>query len=184
MMKTSKLPTSFPKRYRDSLLVVLVTLTLSFLVMSCGSDTVTEEQVEYTQGVITLMEEVSPEQFKIVDETVVANKNDSKIITQYLDGHKDTISLYEAQAIAQDTTSRHYHRHRTYYWGLMGWHLGRSSSIPPASNAYHNQAAYNRVQNNAGSTMQRTARRTTVSRPANSSKGYGSSSKSSRSYGG
>lgn len=182
-MSTSTFRQSFPHQVRDGLLIVAVCISLSLLV-SC-SDSVTEEQVEFTQGVITLMEEVSPDQYKIIDETVVPNKSDSKIITQYLDGHRDTMSLYEAQAVSTaDTTSRHYHHHRAYYGGLMGYYLGRSASIPPSPGVYQDNATYNRVQNSAGTTMHSTARRTTVSRPSNSSSGFGSSSKSTRSYGG
>jgi hypothetical protein len=182
-MKTPKLRHSFPDKYRDAIWVALVTLTLSFLVLSC-SDTVSEEQVEFTQGVITFMEETEPEQYKIIDEKVVADKAESKIITDYLDGHRDTISLYEAQAMSADTTTHHRRRYHTFYGGLMGYYLGRSASVPPSPGVYQNQATYNRVHNNAYSSMQNTARRTTVSRPSNSSKGFGSSSKSSRSYGG
>lgn len=182
-MKTSQLRQSFPYKYREAIWVALVTLTLSFLVVSC-SNTVTEEQVEFTQGVITFMEEVEPEQYKIVDEQVVPDKADSKIITSYLDGRRDTMTLYEAQAVSADTSAHHRHRHRTYYGGLIGFYLGRSASIPPSPGVYQNQATYNRVHNNAYSSMQSSARRTSVSRPSNSSKGYGSSSKSSRSYGG
>ncbi|PHN02273.1 hypothetical protein [Flavilitoribacter nigricans] len=185
-MKTSKFRQSFPHQYREAVWIALVTLTLSLLVLNC-SDTITEEQVEFTQGVITFMEEVEPEQYKIVDEQVVADKTDSKIITDYLDGRRDTISLYEAQAMSADTTSTGTHRrshYRTYYGGLMGFYLGRSTSIPPSPGVYQNQSTYNRVHNNAYSSMQSTARRTTVTRPSGSSKGFGSSSKSSRSYGG
>lgn len=183
-MKTSKFRQSFPHKYRDAVLVFLFTLTLSLLVISC-SNTVTEERVEFTQGVITLMEEVEPGQYKIMDEQVVDSKASSMIITNYLDGHRDTITLNEAQAMSADTTStRHRSHYRTYYGGLMGFYLGRSSSIPPSPGVYQNQSTYNRVHNNAYSSMQSTARRTTVSRPASSSKGFGSSSKSSRSYGG
>ena len=66
----------------------------------------------------------------------------------------------------------------------MGYYLGRRAGVPPSPGVYRDQNTYNRVQNGAGSSMQSTARRTTVSRPAKSSSGYGSSSRSSRSYGG
>ncbi|MCB0633178.1 MAG: hypothetical protein R2824_11195 [Saprospiraceae bacterium] len=183
MTRTSQLEFFFPQRTRHALLITAVTLALSLLV-SC-SDTVSEEQVEFTQGVITFMEEVTPEQYKIVDEQIVDNKEDSKIITQYIDGHRDTMTLYEAQVVNQDTTTqqRRYY-HRTYYGGLMGYYLGRSHSVPPSPGVYQDPSTYNRVQNSTGSTLQRTARRTMVSRPSKSSSGFGSSSKSSRSYGG
>lgn len=185
-MKTSKFRQSFPHKYRDAVLIGLVTLTLSLLIISC-SNTVTEEKVEFTQGVLTFMQETEPGQYKIVDEQLVADKTQSLIITDYLDGHRDTLTLNEAQAMNADTTSssNHHRRHyRTYYGGLMGYYLGRSASVPPSPGVYQNQATYNRVHNSAYNNMQSTARRTTVSRPASSSKGYGSSSKSSRSYGG
>lgn len=182
-MKTSSFTACCPSQYRGPVFIALLTFALSLLV-SC-SDTVTEEKVEFTKGVITFMEEVSPDQYKIVDEQVIENKDDSKIITSYLDGRRDTMSLYEAQVMSSssDTTSHRYHRHRTYYGGLIGYYLGRSSSVPPSPGVYQNQSTYNRVQNTAGNTMQTTARRTTVTRPKSSSSGFGSG-KSSRSYGG
>lgn len=184
-MKTLKINHYFPEEYRNALLIASLVLLLSLLV-SC-EDSLTEEQVEFTQGVVTFMEEVTPEQYRIVNEKLVDNQADSRIITDYLDGHRDTITLYEAQAVSADSTrdtDHHRSYHRTYYGGLIGYYLGRSASVPPSPGVYRDQSTYNRVQNSAGTTLQQTARRTTVSRPANSSRGFGSGSKSSRSYGG
>lgn len=174
---------TIPKVYRTAVLVILMVLTL-LLLNSC-ENTVTEEKIEYTQGVITYMEEVSPEQFKIIDEVLVANKEDSRIITDYMDGSRDTITLYEAQAISADTTNNTQHRrhYRAYYGGLIGYYLGRSAMVPPSPASYQDQSTYNRVQNTAGTGMQQTARRTTVTRPSNARRSFGSS-RSTRSYGG
>lgn len=154
---------------------------------SCGSDTnyVEEEKVELTKGLITELKEVEENSFKITDERVVDSKEDSRIIAHYLDGTIDTFTVDQVRVVEQNDPN--YHRRSgmsgVLMGGLMGYYLGRSLSSPPRASAYADPKTYNRVNSNAGSTLNQTARRTTVRRPSRSSSGHGSG-RSTRSSGG
>jgi hypothetical protein len=155
----------------------------------CSSDepeTITEEVTIPTEGLITTVKEVQTDQYRIEDEEVVANTEDSRIIAKYMDSTIDTFTLDEAQLV-RDTTTTAYRRQssvmRMASFGLMGYLMGRSmGSFRPNSSAYVDQSTYNRVSNGAGQRMQQTARKTSVTRPAKGKSGYGSGS--TRSYGG
>ena len=154
---------------------------------SSSSNVVNEEVVTPTQGIITTVKEVEADEFRIEDEQIVDSPEDSRIIAKYMDNTVDTFTLAEAQ-MASDTSNSQYRRRnpvaRMAYYGLMGYFMGRSmGSHRPHSSAYVDQNTYNRVTNNAGQSMQRTARRTSVSRPSSGKSGYGGS-RSTRSYGG
>lgn len=156
---------------------------------------VEEERVELTKGLITTLEEIEPNNFKIIDEQVIDDKAESRVITQYLDGTVDTLLLNEVDpntlastAEPSDSTGRsHYHRRRSMsgvlMGGLMGYYMGRSTSVPPSASSYRDQNTYNRVNSSAGRTLSNTASRTTVRRPSSGSSGYGGS-RSTRSSGG
>ena len=66
---------------------------------SSGGETeyVSETVLEPTQGLITKVEEVKKDAFKIADETTVEKKEDSRIIAQYLDGKVDTFTLEQVK---------------------------------------------------------------------------------------
>jgi hypothetical protein len=153
-------------------------------------ETVTEEVVSPTQGLITTVKEVEKDQFKIEDEQTIDDVSASLIIAKYMDNTVDTFTLDEARMVADTTNgeSNNYRRSsvvRMASYGLMGYFFGRSmGSFRPNRSAYVDQGTYNRVTNNAGQSMQRTASRRTVSRPAGGKSGYGGSSRSTRSYGG
>lgn len=158
-------------------------LSGSMIFTSCSSEPqyTTEEKVELTKGLITEVEEVKAGQFKITDETVVPTRDDSRIIALYLDGARDTFTLDEAMLVeANDGRRRGFSS--VLMGGMMGYMMGRSLSSPVNPTAYKNQDTYNRVNKTTGSTLQNTAKRTTVRKPVRSKSGYGS--KSSRSYGG
>ncbi|MEZ5041295.1 MAG: hypothetical protein R2828_15465 [Saprospiraceae bacterium] len=154
-----------------------------------------EEQIELTKGLVSVLEEVEPNNFKIVDEQVVETKAESRVITHYLDGTIDTLMLNDvdpntlaATSEPADSTSRHhyYRRHgmsSVLMGGLMGYYMGRSMSVPPSAASYRDQNTYNRVNSSAGRTLANTASRTTVRRPTSGSSGFGSG-KSTRSVGG
>lgn len=156
---------------------------------------VEEQQVELTKGLITTLEEIEPNNFKIIDEQVVESKADSRVITQYMDGTIDTLMLNDvdpttlaATAEPSDSTGRnHYHRRRSMsgvlMGGLMGYYMGRSTSVPPSASSYRDQNTYNRVNSSAGRTLSNTASRTTVRKPSSGSSGFGGS-RSTRSSGG
>lgn len=132
-----------------------------------------------TQGLITTVAEVNPEEYKIASEEPVEYVADSRIIVNELDGSSDTFTLEEARLIEQtvpDTsrTRRPFRSAGLGYWGFLM--LGRMGARPSAG-AYVNNAAYQQTTNTTGSQMQRTATR--------ARSGYGSGSgKSTRSFGG
>ena len=146
----------------------------------------TEEVVEPTQGVISYLQQQPDSSFLIADEVTIDNPEDSKVIATYLDNTRDTFSLSEVQAMSNEDDNGHYRSRGIYrgvYWGLMGYWMGRSMSSPVRSSAYMDQNTYNRVNNGAGQNMQRTASRTTRTKPSAGRSGYGGGS-STRSYGG
>ncbi|MEN0005942.1 MAG: hypothetical protein AAF798_17460 [Bacteroidota bacterium] len=155
---------------------------------SCGDNVqyVEEEKIELTKGLITEVEEVAKDDFRIIDERVVEDKADSRVIAHYLDGSVDTMLVSQIQQTGtqQDST---YRRRRSMngilMGGLMGYYMGRSMNTPVSSGVYKDPQTYNRVTSNAGSTLNSTANRTTVRRPSNTSKGFGGG-KSTRTYGG
>ena len=162
--------------------IVVSSFVLGAFLISCGGGGT--EKLSPTQGVVTTIEEVSPDEFKIIDEQVIATKSESKIIAKYIDGSVDTLSLNEAQLAYKDSTNstrRHSSRgFRSVMWGgLFGYYMGRNMNSPINRNAYGNQTAYDK-SNRSHSNLKSTARRTRVSSPRKSS----GRSRSSRSYGG
>ena len=137
-----------------------------------AQETTTEEVVSPTQGLITTVKEVETDQFKIEDEQAVDEISASRIIAKYMDNTVDTFTLDEAKLVADTTSSNsnNYRRSsvvRMASYGLMGYFFGRSmGSFRPNRSAYVDQSTYNRVTNNAGQSLQRTANRRTVSRPS------------------
>ncbi|MEM8528048.1 MAG: hypothetical protein AAGG68_25625 [Bacteroidota bacterium] len=146
-----------------------------------SSDMVTEEVVVPTEGLITTVKEMETDQFKIEDEVVVDQPEDSRIIAKYMDGAIDTFTLDEARLVENDSSHRGSGIMRAASYGFLGFMLGRSmGSFRPSPGAYVDQSTYNKVSNGAGQRMQSTAQRTKVSKPRS---GYGGKS-STRSYGG
>ncbi len=168
----------------------LVSLAIgsTILFTGCGDNVeyVEEEEIqEFTQGVITTVDEVETDRFKIADETVVPKKEDSRIIANYLDGTADTLTLDEARLVDADDPQ---HRRRSSMSGVLmagfiGYHMGRSPKVPPSASAYKNKSTFDKVKNTTGKSMASTAKKTTVKRPKTGKSGYGSG-KSSRSSGG
>jgi hypothetical protein len=149
-------------------------------IVSCGSNVEYQdtEVLSPTQGVITKVKEMEPELYKITDETIVATKEDSRIIAEYIDGVRDTFTLEEAQLTDADNPRR---RGTSGVWmaGMMGYMMGRNMSQGTSRAAYASDAAYNKSTKSTGS-LRSTASRKTVRTPK---KGFGSS-RSTRSYGG
>lgn len=144
--------------------------------------------VDYTQGLITEIEEVEQDLFKITDENVVPTKEDSRIIASYLDGGIDTFTLDEVTLTEADDPNNDGYRRRSgmssvLMGGMMGYFMGRSLSSPPNPNAYKNTAAYNKANTTTSNALKSTAKTTTTRRPASGSSGHGSG-RSTRSHGG
>jgi hypothetical protein len=168
--------------------LALVILGMNFCSGGEQQETYSEEVVTPGQGLITTVKEVEADKFLIEDEQTIDDPKASLIIAKYMDSTTDTFTLAEAK-LQSDTTSNSYRRSSVFRmasFGLMGYMLGRNmGSYRPRSSAYVDQNTYNRVNNNAGQSMQRTAKRSTVqrTRPSGGKSGYGGS-RSTRSYGG
>ena len=153
-----------------------------------GSDTSSEtatEQVEIpTEGLITIVKEVETDLFKIDDEQTIPDTSQSLIIANYMDATSDTFTLAQARLVSVDGTGRSSSVIRAASYGFFGYMMmGRMFGRRPSAGAYTSSKAYDRVNKSAGSRMSQTAKRTTRTRPGGKS-GYGSGSKSTRSYGG
>jgi len=165
--------------------LVGVWLVYSIFFKSSTPEMTTEEVAIPTQGLITHVQEMEKDQFKISDEEVIADTAASLIIATYLDTTKDTFSLAEARLMESGggaSGSRGSGIARAASFGLMGYFMGRSMSRGISRGAYVDQKTYNKVSNGAGNTMKSTAGSRTVSRPSGKS-GYGSG-RSTRSVGG
>jgi len=153
-------------------------------IISCGGGTSSSDEytttTEYdpTQGIITEVKETEKDLYKITDETIVATKEDSRIIAEYLDGVRDTFTLEEAQLVDADNPRRSRMR-PLLMGGLMGYMMGKSMSTPTSRNAYATDDAYKKSQAN-NSKLKSTAKTKTVK---NKKSGFGKT-KSSKSYGG
>ena len=175
---------SVPSLRKTVVIGALAFSSFSMVFTSCGSSEqqYTEEtKYELTQGLITEVEEVEKELFKITDETSVPLVEDSRIIATYLDGVRDTFTLEEAKLVDADNPRRSSMR-GVLMGGMMGYYMGRSLSSPINKGAYKSPATYQKATKTT-STLKQSAKRTTVRRPVNSSKGFGGG-KSTRSYGG
>ncbi len=176
---------------RQRLLTALVAAGLSGFFFSCfdnGGDGSSDEGWDQpTTGVITTVREVAAGDFKIASEEPVPSVEDSRVIVQPMNGPVDTLTLAEAKAISesQDTTSGNQdHRRavRRSSYGFFGYMmLGRMMGGGPSRGAYVNGAAYSRATSTTGSTLRNTSRRVGGS---GRNSGFGSGSKSTRSFGG
>jgi len=151
---------------------------------SGGTEYVSETVLEPTQGLITKVEEVKKDAFKIADETVVEKKEDSRIIAKYLDGEVDTFTVEQVKLMQKDGSSgpRMSGMSGILMGGAMGYLMGKSMSRPLNSNAYKNTSAFNKSTGTT-QTMAQTAKKTVRNRPARAKSNFGSS-RSTRSFGG
>lgn len=151
---------------------------------SCSSEPSYEDVEIPTQGLITTVQEVQAESYKITDEQAVQDTADSRIVAVYMDSTRDTFTLAQARLAQQSG----YTGHRSGVFsaasfGFMGFMMGRSMSrFRPSSSAYMDQKTYNKVNSTAGNSVRSSAK--TVRKPSTrSSKGFGSG-RSTRSHGG
>jgi hypothetical protein len=166
--------------------VLAVYVLYSIFFSSSSEDSVTYEEVQVpTEGLITTVQEVDTNLFKISDEQPVPTPEDSRIIANYMDNTSDTFTLEEAKLVeAEGQSDNNYRRSgivRAATYGFFGYMMGRSMGSRPSANAYVDPKTHNRVSSTTGSRVTSTAR--TVSRPTTGKSGYGGS-RSTRSYGG
>ena len=166
---------------------VVASLTLQ----SCGDDDPSprikdaqqETVYETTRGVITEVEEVEPgNDYKIIDERLIDDKDKSLAIVHTLEGTTDTLSLRKMKN-DESSYSRHSGLRSILYYSLAASFFNRSlRNVTPNQSNYKNASAYNKstgLKNDLRSSA--TSRRVSV--PGKSSRGYGSG-KSFRSFGG
>lgn len=180
----SKNPSWHNRLRRGSMYIAVATM-----LAACGSDNNQNggdwEQVTVTEpvkGVITTIEETSDGQFAIVDEQVVENKNDSRIIVKRLSGVTDTLNLDQAKSLVQasDTTlvqSQNNNNHnngmgRVLWWGAMGYMMGRGFGSPIQSNVYRSGATAFQSGSNASTELKKTAVTRTQLRPVKGRSGF------------
>lgn len=158
-----------------------------FLLTACGgTETVTEEVVLPTEGLITVLQEVEKDKFKIEDEQTIPDTSKSLIIAKYMDEKVDTFTLAEVRLMQESQVGgAHGGIWTAASYGLMGYFMGRAMSSRPRASAYTDPKTHQRVNQQAGNRMQQTAARTTRTRPASGKSGFGGgSSRSTRSSGG
>ena len=169
---------------------VAFSITAGFFISACDSETKypNEEKIEFTRGLITEVKEIEADKFKIIDERVVDNKADSRIIAHYLDGTSDTLTLDQASVSKTQGDPRRSNMTSTARMGVMGFYFGRSFGVGPSAGAYANPSVYNRANTATRSTIASTARRITIRKPIRSSRirriRSTRSSRSTRSFGG
>lgn len=166
-------------------LYAVIGLTLLY---NCGgSGEVEYEEVAIpTQGLITIIEEVQQDEFKIAEEITIPDTSKSLIIANYLDSTSDTFTLAEVRLMAANGyPGREGSIMRSASYGFFGYMIARNlmGGARPRPGAYKSQAAYNKTSSNAGSTLNKTASRTRVAKPSRSRSGFGGG-KSTRSVGG
>lgn len=166
---------------------------LTFLYSCGGSGEVEYEEVVLpTQGLITVVQEVETDLFKIEEEITIPDTAGSLIVANYLDTTSDTFTLAEARLMeANGYPGRSGSVMRAASYGLFGYMIarnmggfGRSAARRPQPGAYTSKKAYDKTTSKAGKSLNNTASRTRRARPSSGKSGYGSSSKSTRSFGG
>ncbi|GAB5564019.1 MAG: hypothetical protein Wins2KO_10820 [Winogradskyella sp.] len=166
-------------------------IAAAITLQSCGEkdgsprikDAQEETVYESTQGVITEVEEIEPgNDYKIIDERLIDEKDKSIAIVHTLEGTVDTLSLRKMKE-DKSSYSRHSGLRGILYYSLAASYFNRSlRNVTPNQSNYKNATAYNKsssLKNDLKSTA--TSRRVSV--PGRSSRGYGSG-KSFRSFGG
>ncbi|WP_299113790.1 hypothetical protein [uncultured Winogradskyella sp.] len=166
-------------------------ITAALTLQSCGGgdgsprikDAQQDTVYESTQGVITEVEEIEPgNDYKIIDERLIGEKDKSIAIVHTLEGTVDTLSLRKMKN-DESSYSRHSGLRSILYYSLAASYFNRSlRNVTPNQNNYKNASAYNKstgLKNDLKSSA--TSRRVNV--PGRSSRGYGSG-KSFRSFGG
>ncbi|NRB60518.1 MAG: hypothetical protein HRU50_11350 [Winogradskyella sp.] len=166
-------------------------IAAAITLQSCGEkdgsprikDAQEETVYESTQGVITEVEEIEPgNDYKIIDERLIDEKDKSIAIVHTLEGTVDTLSLRKMKE-DKSSYSNHSGLRSILYYSLAASYFNRSlRNVTPNQSNYKNATAYNKsssLKNDLKSTA--TSRRVSV--PGRSSRGYGSG-KSFRSFGG
>lgn len=173
---------AWKSRLRRGALFIAVSAMLT-APTGCGSDSngsdweeVTVE--EPTKGVITTIEETEAGKFTVVDEQVVATKNESRVVVRRLNGTVDTLDLSQVKGLvgAQDTVRQTTVRHHgggfglghILWWSAMGHMMGRGFGSSGQSYVYRDGRSGFGTSNE----LRRTAVSRTVKVPAKGRSGF------------
>jgi hypothetical protein len=189
---------AFVKKAKDiSIAGALAVALLSggMLFTGCGSSKddsdYSYEETSYTKGIRSQIKEVSPGEFKIMDEESVDFDKSVAIVT-YLDGHTDSLSTTAAKALIDDEIRNNESRvgHHSglssmLLYGGMGYLLGRNSGNGYMNNFRNNNAAqgfynspdaYAKSQSAVGAVNASRTTRTITTRPKGGRSGFFSNS--------
>lgn len=146
---------------------------------SSGEDYVEQTVEDPTQGIIAKIKEVETDLFKITDEELIDERENSLIIATFLDSSVDTFTLDEVRLEEANNPKRSMLR-SVAMAGMLGYMMGRPMSSGISRSAYADDRTFNKSNSSGKSQLKSTASRRTVKTP---SKGFGSG-KSTKSYGG
>ena len=172
--------------------IILTSVITSSLIISCGDDGTprikdSEEKTIYeaTKGTVTEVEEIKPgDDYKIIDERIIDEKEKSIAIVHGLNGQIDTLSLAKIDNGSEENGYRNRSGLRSIlFYSLASSYFNRNlSGVTPNSNYYKDATAYNK-STGLKNDLKSSASSRKVRVPGASSKGYGSG-KSFRSFGG
>lgn len=188
---------TFIKKVKDISIGGALTLTLvsaGLITQSCSSNSSNDEsdysyeEVSYSKGIRSHIKEVSPGEFKIMNEESV-DVSEAMAIVSYLDGHTDTLTVAASQALIEKeiNTGSSYNSHHSglsnmLLYGGMGYMLGRMlnnnhiaqqrSTMANTSQFYGNQSAYNNAQTATKTVDASRSARTVNARPSAGKSGF------------
>lgn len=186
---------SFIRKAKDITISSALTITLlssGFILPGCSSNQedaagTSYEEVSYSTGVKSIINEVAPGEFKIMDEVSVPI--DSAVaIVNYLDGHTDKLSPDASKALIDQEISNgasfgtNNALTSMLMYGGMGFMLSRMmnngymnqhrANGAATAAAYNNPAAYNKSQGVMQDVNKSRTTRTVNTRPAGGKSGF------------
>ena len=188
--KNFSLNSTWKSHLRRGALFIAVSAVLT-APTGCGSDNNGSDWEEVTvqeptKGVVTTIEETEAGKFTVVNEQVVASKNDSRVIVHHLNGTIDTMDLTQVKGLvgAQDTvrqttvTQRHgggFGLGHILWWSAMGHMMGRGFGSAGQSYVYRD----GRSNFSSSDELRRTSVSRTVKVPARGRSGFFKGARSS-----
>lgn len=186
---------SFIKSVKDisiSSALALTILSSGMMLPGCSSNDdesdYSYEETTYGKGIRSHIKEVSPGEFKIIDEESVA-ADKSVAIVSYLDGHTDSLSTAASKALIdneirnnQSGFGHHGGLTSMLLYGGMGYMLGRNMNNGYINNYrqqntdtrgfYGSANAYNKSQSAVSDINASRSTRTVTSRPSSGRSGF------------
>ncbi len=149
-MKKNLFKISFFNPKKNILIVIMVGASV---LQSCGGDGSprikdgkTSTIYESTKGTVTEVEEVQPgDDFVIIDEKIIDEKERSTAIVHYLDGKVDTLSLQKLREEKYAGNHSHSALRGVLMYSLASSYFNRNlANTTPNSSYYKNTYAYNK----------------------------------------